>query len=530
MTLDQLMEGVHAGRLVLPDFQRDFVWLERDVRSLIATVLRGWPAGALLFIDGSAGTFRTRPFDFTTGHTETPDYIVLDGQQRLSALFQAFYDVGPYRYFVNLDELRGNSLDDVDDALVAIKRGSKRRPPGTLVPLSALSAPDHFYRWQDEILADRRLDKDETFELLTVTYREVLSGLYNYEFPCVVLDSSSEPYAMARIFEQVNRTGIQLSAFDLVVARAYGEEWNLRDQWDEVRLGDATIERFLVVDGMPILQSIALRRLGDVRQRAVLNMPPQIVREDWFTAAAAVGESLRFLVNSCGVLDPSWLPYRPFLTILAALESDEDLATDADRFRRWFFTSAFNLAFDVAANTRTVEEFRRLRDRRSDTTVLPAEREVLFEATRQRHSAAFRGLLCAFATRQPVDIVSGETLIESTVDDSVLSPTAVVGSVLRPEDADDERVHLRALAALLTTRATAAALRHRSFELVLAEAVDNRGVEAVDDALRRQFLPGCEYLLEGKVDWRGFMTARLDILAAYLREEFGQAILEQQPV
>jgi hypothetical protein len=152
----------------------------------------------------------------------------------------------------------------------------------------------------------------------------------------------------------------------------------------------------------------------------------------------------------------------------------------------------------------------------------------LFEATRQRHSAVFRALLCAIATARPVDLNSGCELVEGSNGESVLSPIAVVASVVRPEDVADGRAHLRALAALLTSRETATALRHESFYSVLSDAVRKLGATTVDDALRRQLLPSSEFLLEKKPDWRGFMAARLDALALFLRDEFDQPMLEQQ--
>ena len=46
--LKDLLRYAHEGRLQLPDFQRDYVWGDEDVRSLIASVAKGFPVGALL--------------------------------------------------------------------------------------------------------------------------------------------------------------------------------------------------------------------------------------------------------------------------------------------------------------------------------------------------------------------------------------------------------------------------------------------------------------------------------------------------
>jgi uncharacterized protein with ParB-like and HNH nuclease domain len=49
--LKDLLAKVGDGRLQLPDFQRDYVWKDSDVRSLIASIAKGFPVGALLTLE-----------------------------------------------------------------------------------------------------------------------------------------------------------------------------------------------------------------------------------------------------------------------------------------------------------------------------------------------------------------------------------------------------------------------------------------------------------------------------------------------
>jgi len=45
--LQDLLKDCHKGALQLPDFQRSWVWDEERIKSLIASVLRAFPVGAL---------------------------------------------------------------------------------------------------------------------------------------------------------------------------------------------------------------------------------------------------------------------------------------------------------------------------------------------------------------------------------------------------------------------------------------------------------------------------------------------------
>lgn len=51
--LRDLLSDAHQGKLQLPDFQRSYVWGDDDVRSLIASIARGYPVGALLTLGAS---------------------------------------------------------------------------------------------------------------------------------------------------------------------------------------------------------------------------------------------------------------------------------------------------------------------------------------------------------------------------------------------------------------------------------------------------------------------------------------------
>jgi uncharacterized protein with ParB-like and HNH nuclease domain len=52
--LNKLLEDCHRGVLQLPDFQRSWVWDEDRIKSLIASVSRAFPVGALMSLDTSS--------------------------------------------------------------------------------------------------------------------------------------------------------------------------------------------------------------------------------------------------------------------------------------------------------------------------------------------------------------------------------------------------------------------------------------------------------------------------------------------
>jgi hypothetical protein len=62
--LDRLLQDCHRGVLQLPDFQRSWVWDEDRIRSLIASISRAFPVGALMTLEtGGEVNFKPRPVE-----------------------------------------------------------------------------------------------------------------------------------------------------------------------------------------------------------------------------------------------------------------------------------------------------------------------------------------------------------------------------------------------------------------------------------------------------------------------------------
>jgi uncharacterized protein with ParB-like and HNH nuclease domain len=86
--LKNLLQQAGENRLVLPDFQRDFVWKPSDVTKLIASLLNGYPIGGLLLME-NPGVYGQRPLDGVLAKQNekvgSDTRIILDGQQRLTS-------------------------------------------------------------------------------------------------------------------------------------------------------------------------------------------------------------------------------------------------------------------------------------------------------------------------------------------------------------------------------------------------------------------------------------------------------------
>jgi uncharacterized protein with ParB-like and HNH nuclease domain len=89
--LPDIIKQITEGKLQLPDFQRGWVWDDDHVRSLLISVARSFPVGAVMLLEtGGDVRFQVRPIENLSfnGTIPEPERLILDGQQRLTSLTQ----------------------------------------------------------------------------------------------------------------------------------------------------------------------------------------------------------------------------------------------------------------------------------------------------------------------------------------------------------------------------------------------------------------------------------------------------------
>jgi hypothetical protein len=171
-SLEHLLGSINARALALPDFQRDFVWAPRATEELIESIARSFPAGGLLLMPYRPDTFAPRAIqNAPVLDGFLPNQLILDGQQRLTSLYQAFYGVSEYRYFVDLKPLMDDQ--DIEEAVFFrhVNRSGRFRTleqqaEELVLPLGVLLGERGvFHSWWDRIVDYKRDQGDDVAEL-----------------------------------------------------------------------------------------------------------------------------------------------------------------------------------------------------------------------------------------------------------------------------------------------------------------------------------------------------------------------------
>jgi uncharacterized protein with ParB-like and HNH nuclease domain len=98
--LPEVLRDIVKGKIQLPDFQRGWIWDDEHVHSLLVSLARSFPVGAVMLLEtGGATRFQVRPVENVPfiGGPPDPELLILDGQQRLTTLTQVLSLGGPVR-------------------------------------------------------------------------------------------------------------------------------------------------------------------------------------------------------------------------------------------------------------------------------------------------------------------------------------------------------------------------------------------------------------------------------------------------
>jgi hypothetical protein len=258
--LNKLLEDCHRGVLQLPDFQRSWVWDEDRIKSLIASVSRAFPVGALMSLDtGGPVNFKPRPVEGAPNEAKQvdPQSLLLDGQQRMTSLYQVTLrgkvvaTVTPKKkkvkrwFYIDISKALDPTIDR-EEAIIGVPEDRCVRADFGREVVLDLSSAEHEYvalmypvsqvfdwdRWQDGFDQRWRGDQHEAIrEEFRAFKRQVLENFKYYRVPVIALDRSTSKEAVCVVFEKVNTGGKPLDAFELVTAMYAASGHELRKDW-----------------------------------------------------------------------------------------------------------------------------------------------------------------------------------------------------------------------------------------------------------------------------------------------------------
>lgn len=399
----ELVRKAYHGEVMLPDFQRNFVWARNDIEELICSLLERMFIGTFLIqrVNPTDVPFKVIPIEgadkINGNFTPKPEIIVLDGQQRLTSLFYALYSpdiplkntTNPYAFFIDLQEL---SIDTIEDAVFSWSkqwREYKSLLNGNgeyklselkkerILPLTFLADEFNFWKlWYGEFRSLFGEDKAQKIE-------NYLKNIIDYQVHVLSIPLTEKPEDIAILFERINRTGIKLSIFDLLTARLY-KFINLRTEWENAFNEKYWLKQIASNDikntKIPyyIIQGLALSEGMSIKARDIIKIDSTTLNKTAWKKAVEILEnkilSRLFDVSEYGIADYRWLSYPSMISIWLGLfikAEKGEIDIDINKINKWYWSVIFTERYSGSTETKQTKDFKDLVAWLTDSNKLP---------------------------------------------------------------------------------------------------------------------------------------------------------------
>ncbi len=259
--LQEFLKACHAGRIQLPDFQRSWVWDEDRIKSLIASISRAFPVGALMTLKtGGPVNFKPRPIEGASEgiKSEQAEALLLDGQQRMTSMYQVtirgkivrtmtpkYKPIDRWFYF-DIRKCLDPSIER-EEAIISVPEDRVVRSDFNRKIVQDLSTPEMEFAelmfplaqvfnwgdWNHEFFkfASSLGKLDEMWQISSAFHTEIIKNFEQYQVPVISLASTTSKEAVCTVFEKVNTGGKALDAFELVTAMYAADGHELRKDW-----------------------------------------------------------------------------------------------------------------------------------------------------------------------------------------------------------------------------------------------------------------------------------------------------------
>ena len=215
-----LLSDVRNGKVGLPDLQRPFVWKDSKARDLLDSMLKGDPIGYIMLWQSPEGYETVSKIGTNDKTYIRPDYLVIDGQQRLTALLAA------------INGIRVKDKNYVDRAIrisfnpltreFAVWTEAYERNPEWIGEISKVFAADDDHnvsKFRRQFIKDCNAGREKNNKLLLTddeeeTIEANLNDLLNlsiYTLPTLRINSKATEEDVADIFVRVNSGGQKLT-------------------------------------------------------------------------------------------------------------------------------------------------------------------------------------------------------------------------------------------------------------------------------------------------------------------------------
>ena len=573
--LQEMLNQAATGAMQLPDFQRGWVWDDEHIRSLIASISQSFPIGAVMTLEngGKDIRFKPRPIEGSKPNQDNkiPGILVLDGQQRLTSLFQSLVATKPVKtwdakgkkvrrwYYFDMKKCTSKEVDR-EDAVFSIPKDKLIKTFRGEVSLDLSSRQNEFSKdffpvnavlysseWRQEYCEYWDFDRDK-MKLFNEFEREVIKRFEQYQVPVIKLDKNTPKEAVCLVFEKVNTGGVPLNVFELLTASFAADNYLLRDNWAqrEARLkGGHQVLHNLQSDHF--LQALTLLSTKEgssgtisCKRRDILRLTLTEYKEFADQVEKGYEMAARFL-HGQKIFRAKDLPYQtqviPMAAIFADLGSEAETEGARQKIASWFWCGIFGEIYSGPTETLFARDLPEVTDwvkrgGNEPTTIRDANfQQSRLLTLRTRNSAAYKGVYALLMREGSRDFVKGEPVEEQTFFDGKIDIHHVFPQAWCKRQEEEEGIGQDFFNSIINKTALAASTNRkiggRAPSIYLRRLEKESGVNAAHmDKILDSHRIGASFLRTD--DFWGFFNARGEELLQAIESVMGKTVPREE--
>ncbi len=445
--ISRIIENVEKSWQI-PNFQRYFDWNKEYIRSFLESVFKDYYVGSFLLWEAAEyPSLEVNPIEGVKDNESKVDYIILDGQQRMTALYYAIKSPdgveingsGKKKYFYYLN-LRDFIEDSTRENIIVVKDKKLNIEDSFKNLMFPFYELDKFSDWVDSFqdYLEKEIDDQPKIKKICRTIEKRLKHMWDgFEIPYVVLPKTMDLVHVADIFEKINSKGKPLGTFDLLIPRLLKSKIKLKDLWDKASEEYPNLKRYedeTEKVRMAIFQTMSLlyHPGSSCKRKDILNIYESLAISDssqfesyWQISVESMNEAISRLENmrdGFGVRSEKDISFFSSLPMIAAFlvrvgESDNQ-ALSYEKVKQWYWSSALTRAYSSSVETQMTFDFKEVVKWFDDEDYIPlvvqkARNEIHsynFLRLEQQSSADYRAILSIFALAGAKDFATNNNL------------------------------------------------------------------------------------------------------------------------
>jgi len=425
LKIDDIVTLLRKDELLVPTFQREFVWNPANILKLWDSMFRFYPIGSILYweTDSYLHTHRKLggfvfPHDEDTVRKFKEWKYILDGQQRCTSLLVCMLggkgrveDNEEFDYTLYFDATKGEFFfsDERDKRLAQV--------PDERLLIRVRDVPEWGFTFYKEISAVPGFTPEME------NYLQQLQRMFTDYRLSVIRIRGVAVSEVCEIFERINQEGKRLHPVDIIVARTYRSPddsrkypgFYLRDNLTGLTsvLTDSG-SRWRDIDELTVIQmlSMCLRKTSTEKRNpfgitpaALDNLTTDHIEQNWPECQKTILETIKFLGDQ-KIVGPDMLPFG-YLILPLCSYFYKNRSPKRDIARQWFWRTAFGV--DDFRSSTTVYDyasgyFAKLEAGAPvEIEPLTLSRSRLVQASYYYRNALSRAVLAWLANQRPID-------------------------------------------------------------------------------------------------------------------------------